>query len=85
MSNYCFLNDGYSNLDSFLHTFKANVSQEILNWHSLRHSHSAEICIHFFLPKLTEASKAKKSDSKISTMTMPKTMPVQNILRYIGF
>ena len=27
--------------------FKAYVSQEILNWHSLRHSHSAEICIHF--------------------------------------
>ena len=22
---------------------KANVSQEILNWHSLRHSHSAEL------------------------------------------
>ena len=27
---------------------KANVSQEILNWHSLRHSHSADICIHFY-------------------------------------
>ena len=27
---------------------KANVSQKILNWHSLRHSHSAEICIHFY-------------------------------------
>ena len=26
-----------------------------------------------------EASKAKKNDSKISTMTMPKTMPVQNL------
>jgi peptidoglycan biosynthesis protein MviN/MurJ (putative lipid II flippase) len=38
-----------------------------------------------FLPKLTEASKAKKNDSKISTMTMPKTMPVQNLLRYISF
>ena len=24
------------------------VSQEILNCHSLRHSHSAEICIHFY-------------------------------------
>ena len=39
----------------------------------------------FLLPKLTEASKAKKNDSKISTMTMPKTMPVQNLLRYISF
>ena len=29
-------------------TLKANVSQEILNWHSLRQSHSAEICIHFY-------------------------------------
>jgi zona occludens toxin (predicted ATPase) len=37
------------------------------------------------LPKLTEASKAKKNDSKFSTMTMPKTMPVQNFLRYISF
>ena len=27
---------------------KANVSQEILNWHSLRHCHSADICIHFY-------------------------------------
>ena len=27
----------------------------------------------FLLPKLTEASKAKKNDSKFSTMTMPKT------------
>jgi hypothetical protein len=27
---------------------KANVSQEILNWHSLRHSHSADICIHLY-------------------------------------
>jgi hypothetical protein len=39
----------------------------------------------FLLPKLTEASKAKKNDSKFSTMTMPKTMPVQNLLRYIRF
>jgi hypothetical protein len=39
----------------------------------------------FLLPKLTEASKAKKNDSKISTMTMPKTMPFQNLLRYISF
>jgi hypothetical protein len=38
-----------------------------------------------FLPKLTEASKAKKNDSKISTMTMPKTMSVQNVLRYMSF
>ena len=37
------------------------------------------------MSKLTEASKAKKNDSKISTMTMPKTMPVQNLLRYISF
>ena len=37
------------------------------------------------MPKLTEVSKAKKNDSKFSTMTMPKTMPVQNILRYISF
>ena len=35
-------------LESCCATFKANVSQEILNWHSLRHSHSAEICIHFY-------------------------------------
>ena len=28
--------------------FKANVSQEILNRHSHRHSHSADICIHFY-------------------------------------
>ena len=27
---------------------KANVSQMILNWHSLRHSHNAEICMHFY-------------------------------------
>ena len=27
---------------------KANVSQEILNWYGLRHSHSADICIHFY-------------------------------------
>jgi hypothetical protein len=39
----------------------------------------------FLLPKLTEASKAKKNDSKISTMTMPKTMTVQNLCRYISF
>ena len=39
----------------------------------------------FSLPKLTEASKAKKNDPKISTMTMPKTMLVQNFLRYISF
>ena len=37
------------------------------------------------MPKLIEASKAKKNDSKISTMTVPKTMPVQNLLRYISF
>ena len=37
------------------------------------------------VPKLTEANKAKKNDSKFSTMTMPKTMPVQNLLRYISF
>ena len=24
------------------------VSAKILNWHSLRHSHSADICIHFY-------------------------------------
>ena len=24
-------------------------------------------------------------DANISTMTMPKTMPAQNLLRYIGF
>ena len=39
----------------------------------------------FLLPKLTEASKAKKNYSKFSTMTMPKTTPVQNLLRYISF
>ena len=39
----------------------------------------------FLLLKLTEASKAKKNDSKFSIMTMPKTMPVQNLLRYISF
>ena len=39
----------------------------------------------FLLSKLTEASKAKKNDPKISTMTMPKTMLVQNFLRYISF
>ena len=39
----------------------------------------------FLLPKLTEASKAKKNVSKFSTMTMPKTMPVQNLLTYISF
>ena len=40
----------------------------------------------FLLPKLTEATKAKKNDSKFSTMTdIPKTMPVQNLLRYISF
>ena len=39
----------------------------------------------FLLPKLIEASKAKKNDSKLGTMTMPKTMPVQNLLRYISF
>ena len=32
----------------FFAMFKANVSQKILNWHSLRHSHSAEICIHSY-------------------------------------
>ena len=29
-------------------SLKAYVSQEILNLHSLRHSHSADICIHFY-------------------------------------
>ena len=32
-------------LKCWLLTFKANVSQEILNWHSLRHSHSADTFI----------------------------------------
>ena len=39
---------------------KANVSQKILNWHSLRHSHSAEICIHFYcLSWLRQASDVR--------------------------
>ena len=29
-------------------SLKANVSEEILNGHSLRHSYSAEICIHSY-------------------------------------
>ena len=29
--------------DALVRKLKANVSQEILNWHSLRHSHSAEL------------------------------------------
>ena len=29
-------------------SLKANVSEEILSWHSLRHSHSADICILFY-------------------------------------
>ena len=66
-------------------SLKANVSQEILSWHSLRHNHSADIFIHFYCLLMSEASKPKKNDSKISTMTMPKTMPVQNLLRYISF
>ena len=39
---------------------KANISQKILNWHSLRHSHSAEICIHFYcLSWLKQARQIK--------------------------
>jgi hypothetical protein len=34
-----------------------------------------------FLPKQTEASKAKKNDSKFSTMTMPKS----NQVRVVAF
>ena len=45
-------------------TFKANVSQEILNWHSLRHSHSADICIHFYcLSWLRQARQRKMIQS----------------------
>ena len=32
---------------------------------------------------MDKASKAKKNYSKFSTITMPKTRPVQNLLRYI--
>ena len=43
---------------------KANVSQEILNWHSLRHSHSADICIHFYcLSWLRQARQRKMIQS----------------------
>ena len=39
---------------------KANVSQEILNWHSLRHSHSAEICIHFYCLSWLRQARQRK-------------------------
>ena len=42
------------------HGLKPNVSQEILRWHSLRHSHSADICIHFYcLSWLRQASNVR--------------------------
>ena len=45
-------------------SLKANVSQKILNWHSLRHSHSAEICIHFYcLSWLRQARQRKMIQS----------------------
>ena len=78
------LNEWEINQDLFC-TLKANVSQKILNLHSLRHSHSGEICIHFYCLSWLRQARQRKNDSKFSTMTMPKTMPVQNLLRYISF
>ena len=47
-----------------LWVLKANVSQEILNWQSLRHSHSADICIHFYcISWLTQARQRKMIQS----------------------
>ena len=43
---------------------KAHVSQEILNWHSLRHSHSAEHWIKFFLALLASVSLGNKNGCK---------------------
>ena len=39
---------------------KANVSQKILNWHNLRHSHSAEICIHFYCLSWMRLARQRK-------------------------
>ena len=44
--------------------FKAYVSEEILHWHSLCLSLSADICIHFHCPRrLRQASQRKMIQS----------------------
>ena len=39
---------------------KNYVSQEILNWHSLRHSHSADICILFYCQSWLRQARQRK-------------------------
>ena len=41
-------------------TLKAHVSQKILNWHSLWHSHSAEICILFYCLSWLRQARQRK-------------------------
>ena len=78
-----FFGPAYSPLNSdackkiSLVTKNAYVSEEILNWHSLSLSLSADICIHFYCP-----SKSKKNDSKFSPKAKTKTKQVQNLFRY---
>ena len=43
---------------------KAYVSAKILNWHSLRHSHSAEICIHFYCLSWLRQARQRKMIQK---------------------
>ena len=43
---------------------KTNVSQEILSWHSLRHSHSADICIHFYCLSWLRQARQRKMIQK---------------------
>ena len=72
--------DGQNFSVLFFTRMKAYVSQEILNWHSLRHSLSADLWIIFLC-----LAQAIKIDANVSTMTMSKTMPAQNLWRYISF
>ena len=44
--------------------FKAYVSAKILNWHRLRHSHSADICIHFYCLSWLRQARQRKMIQK---------------------
>ena len=47
-------------------TFKAYVSEEILNWHCLSLSLNADLCIHFYwLSRLRQASHRKMIQSSV--------------------
>ena len=51
-------------IDEITQALKAGVSEEILNWHSLCLSLSADLCIHFYcLSRLMQASQRKMIQS----------------------